>query len=61
MAVSVDPLTSDLVVTSEQLAQLQRFHSCIFAEVLRLEKPNLAYDPDKAEANYVIVPLDRGE
>ncbi|XP_033634026.1 endoribonuclease Dicer-like [Asterias rubens] len=58
LAVSIDLLTSDIVVTSEQLHQLQRFHSCIFAEVLRLEKPNLEYDSQKAEANYLIVPLN---
>ena len=61
LAVSVNPLTSDLEVTLEQLDQLRRFHSCIFAEVLRLEKPNLAFDPEKAEANYLVVPLDQGE
>lgn len=50
-----------MTVTPDQLTQLQRFHSCIFAEVLRLEKPNLEFDPQKAEANYLIAPLNKCE
>ncbi|XP_022096692.1 endoribonuclease Dicer-like [Acanthaster planci] len=61
LVISVDLLTSDITVTSDQLNQLQRFHSCIFAEVLRLEKPNLEFDTEKAEANYLIAPLNKSD
>ena len=60
MLVSVDLMTLDLEVTEDQLTQIQQFHSCILAEVLRLEKPNLVFEPSKAEANYLILPLNKG-
>ncbi len=60
MLVSIESLTSGLQITREQQRQIKQFHSCILAEVLRLDKPNLDFDPFMAEANYLILPLNRG-
>ena len=61
MLVSINLLASGLEITGAQQKQIKKFHSCILAEVLRLEKPNLEFDLSKAEANYLILPLNTGD
>uniref|UniRef100_S4RXR2 ribonuclease III n=1 Tax=Petromyzon marinus TaxID=7757 RepID=S4RXR2_PETMA len=45
-------------LTEEQLALVTRFHQYIFSHILRLEKPDLEFQPALAEAAYCVLPLD---
>ncbi|PIK55401.1 Dicer [Apostichopus japonicus] len=61
LAVSVNLVTSDITLTSCQIDQAKAFHQCIFSDVLRLQKPNILYDPQTDKSTYIILPLNKDD
>ena len=59
VSVSIDLLTSDLVLTNSQLDRLHIFHRFAFANVLRLEKDPMDYIPEEAAVGYLVVPVNK--
>ena len=59
VSVSIDLVTSDVVLTDAQLAHIHIFHRFAFANVLRLEKDPMDYIPEDASVGYLIVPVNR--
>ncbi|KAJ8045308.1 Endoribonuclease Dicer [Holothuria leucospilota] len=59
LSVSIDLVTSAVALTSDELHQAKAFHQCVFSDVLRLQKPNIVYDPDGDKASYIVVPLNK--
>ncbi|XP_071490727.1 endoribonuclease Dicer-like [Diadema antillarum] len=60
LSVSIKLQSDHVLLSKVQVEKAQSFHGCIFAEVLRLDKPNLELNPRKSEGNYLIVPLNKG-
>eukprot|EP00057_Strongylocentrotus_purpuratus_P014474 XP_011668948.1 PREDICTED: endoribonuclease Dicer isoform X1 [Strongylocentrotus purpuratus] len=60
LAVSIMLESDEIRLSSSQIRRAQSFHGCMFSEVLRLDKPNLELNPEKSQANYLIVPLKEG-
>lgn len=59
VTVSIDLVTESISLSESQIERLSNFHRFIFSHVLRLEKQPMTYDPDKAKASYIIVPINR--
>ncbi|XP_012942349.1 endoribonuclease Dicer [Aplysia californica] len=55
---SVDMLTSDLILSEEEISQLLKFHHFVFSDVLHLIKDPMEFDPLKADFGCIIVPLN---
>ena len=60
VTVSIDPITTAMTFTEEELAPICHFHRFLFTRVLRLEKDPMVFDPANAFSSYIIVPLIRG-
>ena len=58
VSASVDLLTSDMVLSEEEIAQLSKFHHFIFLDVLHLIKDPMDFDIDKSEFGCLVVPLN---
>lgn len=57
---SIDVLSSNFPVSSEELRRLRDFHRFTFTNVLRLEKDPMEFCPDEGDLGYLIVPLNKG-
>ncbi|XP_064603433.1 endoribonuclease Dicer-like isoform X2 [Liolophura sinensis] len=58
VTVSIELVSTDIVVTQEQLDQLLVFHTFVFSNVLRLEKDPMEFSADPMNTSYVVVPLN---
>lgn len=58
VTVYFEHLSSDIILTEEQLESLGYFHKYTFAEVLRLEKYPMIHDPSEAESSFFVVPVN---
>ena len=48
-----------VILTEDQLAQLEKFHRFIFQDVIYLFKKNLDFDPESSKLKYLIAPLGK--
>uniref|UniRef100_K1QXR8 ribonuclease III n=1 Tax=Magallana gigas TaxID=29159 RepID=K1QXR8_MAGGI len=58
---SIDVLSSNFSVSSEELRRLRDFHRFTFTNVLRLEKDPMEFCPDESDLGYLIVPLNKDD
>ncbi|XP_033114296.1 endoribonuclease Dicer-like isoform X2 [Anneissia japonica] len=57
IAVTISVVKENMQITEVMVKHCERFHCCMFSEVLRLQKGNLSFEPTSAPSAYLIVPL----
>jgi hypothetical protein len=57
VTVCVELVSSAVTYTQEQLTRLYHFQRYLFAQVLRLEKDPMEFQPAEAQSSYAVVPL----
>jgi hypothetical protein len=50
-----------LVIDATTMSLLYQFHQYIFGAVLRLDKYGMAFNPQEAPANILVIPLRKGK
>ena len=58
---TIDLLSSEFSVSSEELRRLRDFHRFTFTSVLRLEKDPMEFCPEESDLGYLLVPLSKGK
>ena len=58
VSASIELLSSDIVLSEQQLEALTQFHHFVFADVLHLVKDPMEYQPDQADFGCLVVPLN---
>lgn len=59
VTIKLEFLQSDLMFSNQELEKLAFFHKYTFADVLRLEKYPMLFNPTEAKHSFFIIPIDK--